>query len=378
MSNSIAEEFKLNGNKAFAEKRFEDAVLLYSQAIEHDPENFIYYSNRAAAHQELRNYDEAIRDAKKSISIKDTVKAHVRVATALWAQRKLEEASAEYKLALSLDSSNQGVKNSLKILEELLEAKRSSYRSTPPSASTAPNVMMNGAPLPPPAGGEFTSAPPSDAGAALAVIVLFVSLLFSLSCILRPVLMNFFWHTLICALIVQHGVNLYSRGLIPHKMDDLQTWARQFSSLMLLVSITALLLKVPPQLFFGSFSLIYDIVDLSNHKSRILAWAGRFQNIILPYINSAEANRYHLLLIAASFETMAVISVMLTSGALFTLAYIQYIKTRYVYDRYVQAAFSNMRLKITTLTSASFMPPIVNVYAQKFFDLLYMMSQQTV
>ncbi|CCW68977.1 unnamed protein product [Phytomonas sp. Hart1] len=378
MTESISEEFRINGNKAFAEKRFDEAIILYTKAIENDPSNFIYFSNRAAAHHELREYDEAIRDAKKSISINDNVKAHVRIATSLWAQRKLEEADAEYKVALGLDPSNQGVKNSLKVLEELLDVRRSAHRTSSSSASSVPNVMMNGAPLPPLCGGEFATAAVSDAGAAIALIIFVVNLLFTVSSFMKPVLMIFLWRTLLCVLILQQGLNLYLRGMIPRKMDDLKVLVHHFPLLLLSICLIALLIKVPPQLFLATFALFYDLIDLLNHKNKLLVWAGPLQNILLPYFKSIETNRYNILMMAASFEVMVTFPIMLTSGSVFTLVYIQYIKTRYVYDRYVQAAFSDLRKKVTKLTSMSFLPPFVNVYVQKFFDMLYTMSQQTI
>lgn len=35
-----------HGNKAFAENNFADAIQFYSQAIQEDPSNHVYFSNR--------------------------------------------------------------------------------------------------------------------------------------------------------------------------------------------------------------------------------------------------------------------------------------------------------------------------------------------
>jgi Flp pilus assembly protein TadD len=40
------EALKAAGNKAFAARNFEEAVQFYSKAIELNPNNHIYYSNR--------------------------------------------------------------------------------------------------------------------------------------------------------------------------------------------------------------------------------------------------------------------------------------------------------------------------------------------
>jgi Flp pilus assembly protein TadD len=44
-----SDELKDQGDKAFKEKRYEEAVELYSQAIKLDPANWVLYSNRSVA-----------------------------------------------------------------------------------------------------------------------------------------------------------------------------------------------------------------------------------------------------------------------------------------------------------------------------------------
>ena len=47
---SLASELKLKGNNAYIERKFEEAVLLYTRAIEVTPEpDPVFYSNRAAS-----------------------------------------------------------------------------------------------------------------------------------------------------------------------------------------------------------------------------------------------------------------------------------------------------------------------------------------
>ncbi len=52
-----------------AEKHYPLAVAGYSRAINLDPENAIYYANRAAAHIRVENYGLALADASKSIEL---------------------------------------------------------------------------------------------------------------------------------------------------------------------------------------------------------------------------------------------------------------------------------------------------------------------
>jgi Flp pilus assembly protein TadD len=43
---SEAENAKKLGNDAFANKKFDEAIVLYNQAIQLDPDNAVFYSNR--------------------------------------------------------------------------------------------------------------------------------------------------------------------------------------------------------------------------------------------------------------------------------------------------------------------------------------------
>lgn len=90
------------------------------------------------------------------------------------------------------------------------------------------------------------------------------------------------------------------------------------------------------------------------------------------------ANKVQMQHIAASLESMLIFTIMFTGGAIFTLAYIQYGKNRYQRDAYVQLACRALRLQITNVLTKPWVPAMVNVYAQKFFDFIYKMAHQSV
>ena len=74
------------GNKAFLGKNYDEAIKLYTQAIEMSSgsPSHIYYSNRGNAQLELHNYEECIRDCEKAIEIDSTyLKSYFRKAKAL-------------------------------------------------------------------------------------------------------------------------------------------------------------------------------------------------------------------------------------------------------------------------------------------------------
>ncbi|KAF9691010.1 hypothetical protein EKO04_011082 [Ascochyta lentis] len=59
-----AEEYKAAGNKFFKIKDYPAAIKEYSKAIEADPKNATYYSNRAAAYISANRFAEALGDCK--------------------------------------------------------------------------------------------------------------------------------------------------------------------------------------------------------------------------------------------------------------------------------------------------------------------------
>lgn len=76
-------EFKAKGNEFFKKGQYEEAITWYSKAIEKEPSNHAYYSNRSAAKTGMKDYKGAIEDANLCIRCKkDWNKGYFRLATA--------------------------------------------------------------------------------------------------------------------------------------------------------------------------------------------------------------------------------------------------------------------------------------------------------
>lgn len=74
-----AEAAKDQANAAFKAKKFGEAIDGYTAAIAKNPNNCVYFSNRAFSHIKLENYGAAITDATKSIELNpDYVKGYYR------------------------------------------------------------------------------------------------------------------------------------------------------------------------------------------------------------------------------------------------------------------------------------------------------------
>ncbi|CAN0897351.1 Serine/threonine-protein phosphatase 5 [Linum grandiflorum] len=66
---SRAEELKVQANEAFKVHKYNQAIDLYTQAIELNAQNAVYWANRAFAHTKLEEYGSSIEDASKAIEI---------------------------------------------------------------------------------------------------------------------------------------------------------------------------------------------------------------------------------------------------------------------------------------------------------------------
>ena len=61
MSNiQLATEFKNKGNEAFKAQRYEEAIQFFTKAIEQNPNDHVFFSNRSGSDLNNGQYDEAL------------------------------------------------------------------------------------------------------------------------------------------------------------------------------------------------------------------------------------------------------------------------------------------------------------------------------
>jgi stress-induced-phosphoprotein 1 len=127
-----ADELKALGNKAIADKNFDEAVDKFTQAIALQPENHILYSNRSAAYASKKDWDNALEDAQKTTTLKpDWAKGWGRKGAALHGKGDLVGANDAYEAGLKLDANNAQLKSGLASVEKAMEHEASSMGRDP-------------------------------------------------------------------------------------------------------------------------------------------------------------------------------------------------------------------------------------------------------
>ncbi|CAM8990137.1 unnamed protein product [Rhodiola kirilowii] len=118
-SSSRAEELKLLANEAFKAHKYNQAIDLYTQAIEINGSNAVYYANRAFSHIKLEEYGSAIQDATKAIEIDPKYsKGYYRRGAAYLAMGKFKEALKDFQQVKRLCPSDPDAAKKLKECEK--------------------------------------------------------------------------------------------------------------------------------------------------------------------------------------------------------------------------------------------------------------------
>jgi len=120
-----AEAFKEKGNRAFGEKRFDEAINFYTEAIKIDNRNHVYFSNRSAAYMGKNMYSQALDDAEVCTKLNPKWgKGYFRRAVALLALSRAKDAEAVLQEGIRADPGNADLRSKLDEVQKTLEKER--------------------------------------------------------------------------------------------------------------------------------------------------------------------------------------------------------------------------------------------------------------
>lgn len=120
-----ADKHKMEGNRLMTSQQYSGAIDAYTKAIECDPSNAVYYSNRAAAHSSAGDHTSATVDSEKAIEVDPSFsKAYHRLGHAHFCMGDYTKAAAAFKRGLDIEPTNVNLQKGLR---------ESEARMTPPA-----------------------------------------------------------------------------------------------------------------------------------------------------------------------------------------------------------------------------------------------------
>ncbi|KAG9132064.1 hypothetical protein Leryth_022507 [Lithospermum erythrorhizon] len=177
-NHSQAENLKTLANDAFKAHKYSQAIDLYTQAIEVNSENAVYWANRAFAHSKLEEYGSAIQDASKAIEIDPKYsKGYYRRGAAYLGMGKFKEALKDFQQVKKISPNDPDATKKLKECEKAVmklkfeEAISAPDLLKPPIAETIDYHTYGEAP----ASSYFPHRVTAVAAAVVLVAVIFVN-----------------------------------------------------------------------------------------------------------------------------------------------------------------------------------------------------------
>ncbi|CAG9860015.1 unnamed protein product [Phyllotreta striolata] len=106
-----AEKYKTDANEYFKKQDFNNAIDLYTKAIEANPDVAVYYANRSFAYLKTECFGYALADASRSVELdKAYVKGYYRRAAALMSLGKFKEALKDFEYVTKVRPSDKDAK----------------------------------------------------------------------------------------------------------------------------------------------------------------------------------------------------------------------------------------------------------------------------
>uniref|UniRef100_A0A0K8TBK0 Stress-induced-phosphoprotein 1 n=1 Tax=Lygus hesperus TaxID=30085 RepID=A0A0K8TBK0_LYGHE len=135
----IVNSLKEKGNAALQSGNFKEAVNFYTQAIQVDGSNHVLFSNRSAAYCKAGEYDKALQDAEKTVTLKpDWGKGYSRKGSALAYLGKHKDAIQAYEEGLKHDPNNAQLKEGIQEVKAQMDGPFPDLFSNP---FCAPDLM---------------------------------------------------------------------------------------------------------------------------------------------------------------------------------------------------------------------------------------------
>ncbi|RYG94963.1 tetratricopeptide repeat protein [archaeon] len=137
-----AAAFKEQGNNFLKNKQYDEAIKAYTEAINLDPNDHVFFSNRSAAYLSKGEAGSALSDGERCITLNPTwPKGYSRKGAALHALRRYDEAIETYKHGLTVAPTDDGLRTGLADAEKAKSTTASSAGSNPLGGLFGPQML---------------------------------------------------------------------------------------------------------------------------------------------------------------------------------------------------------------------------------------------
>ncbi|KAJ2825231.1 Palmitoyl-protein thioesterase 1 [Coemansia furcata] len=136
MSTHTVDTLKTRADAAFKQASYEDAVNLYTAAIQADASNPALFTNKAMALLKLHDYAAVVDCCDAALALRPTnVKALWRRATAYSALARYDEANRDFRAAVLIEPTNKALVAELENNNRALQAARNLATCKPPKTA---------------------------------------------------------------------------------------------------------------------------------------------------------------------------------------------------------------------------------------------------
>lgn len=138
-------ELRNKANKAYSERKYEEALVLYNRAFSLSPNDHLILGNRSIAHLKSGNVKSALEDAELAVSLRpDWAKGHLRRGNALKTLRRHEEAFKALFSCLVLEKSSVSLPVKQELAKELHQLLRNANESARSGIRSRSNTADSG------------------------------------------------------------------------------------------------------------------------------------------------------------------------------------------------------------------------------------------
>lgn len=139
---SSAAAFKEAGNNFLKNKQFDEAIKAYTEAINLEPTDHVFFSNRSAAYLSKGEAMSALNDGSRCITLSPNwPKGYSRKGAALHALRRYDEAIETYEAGLKIAPTDDGLKSGLAEVQKVKESASSAPSSNPMGGLFSPQML---------------------------------------------------------------------------------------------------------------------------------------------------------------------------------------------------------------------------------------------